>query len=77
MCTCVTRAFNDGGGGRWSLFRYVCSLVMPQGAVGLGGLVSPSVSINMHWDPIQRLKCASCVCMVYACAHLHDATAAK
>lgn len=64
-------------GGICSLFRYVCSLVMPEGAVGLGGLVSPSVSINMHWDPIQRLKCAclcahtAClrVCILYACLH--------
>lgn len=52
-----------------SLFRYVCSLVMPDGLVGLGGLVSPSISINMCWDPIQRLKCA-CLC-VHRCRSVH------
>lgn len=39
VCTCVPRAFNDGG--TWSLFRYVCSLARPEGVAGLGGLVSP------------------------------------
>lgn len=61
---CVAGAFNDRG--RWSVFRDVCSLVLPQGLEGLGGLVSPHVSKNTLWDPIQRLKCAYlcvCVCM--------------
>lgn len=66
---CVAGAFNDRG--RWSVFRDVCSLVLPQGLEGLGGLVSPHVSKNTLWDPIQRLKCA------YLCVRLHDATAAR
>lgn len=59
---CVAGAFNDRG--RWSVFRDVCSLVLPQGLEGLGGLVSPHVSKNTLWDPIQRLKCA------YLCVRL-------
>lgn len=66
---CVAGAFNDRG--RWSVFRDVCSLVLPQGLEGLGGLVSPHVSKNTLWDPIQRLKCA------YLCVRLHDAAAAR
>lgn len=76
VCVCVARAFNDGG--RWSLSRDVCSVVRPEGVAGLGGLVSPSFSINTHWDPIQRLKCAClCVCMMFVCVRLHDAAAAR
>lgn len=76
VCTCVPRAFNDGG--RCSLFRYVYSLVRPEGVVGLGELVCPSASINTHRDPIQRQKCAClCVCVVYVCARLRDAAAVK
>lgn len=64
LCTCVPRAFNDGG--RCSLFRYVYSPVRPKGVVGLGGLVCPSASINTHWDPIQRQKCV-CLCVHGVC----------
>lgn len=65
---CVAGAFNDRG--RWSVFRDVFSGIA-SGLGGLGGLVSPHVSKNTLWDPIQRLKCA------YLCVRLHDAAAAR
>lgn len=67
VCVCVAMAFNDGG--RWSLFRYVCSLVRPEGVVGLGGLVSPSVykyALGSHSVAEERLcacVCAWCMCV--------------
>lgn len=58
VCTYMTGAFNDGV--RWSLFSGNAWV----------GRVSPSVSINMLWDPIQRLKSFTCACSWRHCSQM-------
>lgn len=61
-----------------SLFRYVCSLVMPEGLVGLGWASESLYLYKYALGSHSEAKMCLFVCArVYVRACLHDATAAK